>query len=96
MSLGILLIIGERAVAASSGKLIWMSAAVNSGPANHSRRISSPSRNMKWLPICGISSVLSAPPEMARATGRIRKGTRAGSIPNTSFMKRSGISEPSA
>ena len=32
-----------RAAAASSGKLIWMSAAVNSLPANHSLLPSSPS-----------------------------------------------------
>ena len=42
-----------RAVKASTGKLIWMSVALNASPANHSRCDISLSIHARWVASCG-------------------------------------------
>ena len=86
-----------RAAAASSGKLIWMSAAVKSCPANQGRSASSASIQSRWRVICGSMKPAFTLRAMARATGLTKNGIGPrSSRSKTSFIRSGGIAEPSA
>ena len=86
-----------RCAAASTGKLIWMSAAVNSGPANQSWRVSSSSMKSSWRFRFGSTNDCSTFVEMPRAMGLAKNGIFVVAMrSNTSFMSSGGIAEPSA
>ena len=86
-----------RAAAAAIGKLIWMSAALNSGPANHGLAASDDSMKSRWRVSCGPMKPAFALPAMARAMGLAKNGMRLPSMrSNTSLSSSGGIAEPSA
>src|SRR5579883_807197 len=86
-----------RAAAASSGKLIWMSAAVKSLPANHTCSSSARSMKSRWSAIWGSMNEVRARRAIARAIGRTTTGIGAVSTRlNTSLSSSGGMAEPSA
>ena len=83
--------------AASSGKLIWMSAALNAGPANHSRVASSDSMKSRRRLRFGRTMMFFAVPEILRAIGRTKNGIGLDSMRSKiSLSSSGGIMEPSA
>jgi hypothetical protein len=86
-----------RCADASSGKLIWMSAALNSAPANQGRWASSDSMKSSCRSMLGITKLFSTCAEMPRAIGLAKKGIGDdATLSNTSFMSSGDIAEPSA
>src|SRR5450830_1365701 len=86
-----------RAAAASSGKLIWISAALNSLPANHLVAASSASIYASWLLILGRMKVFLTFCAIPRAIGLMKKGMGDDStLSNTSFNNKGDMAEPSA
>ncbi len=86
-----------RAANASTGKLIWMSAAVNASPANHSRVASSLSIHSRCVFNCGPMKVRCAFSATALTIGRTKNGIGPfGRRPKISASSSGGIADPSA
>ena len=86
-----------RDEAASIGKLIITSAAVNARPVNHVREASSLSMKTSWRFKSGLMNPSSTLSAMALAIGLAKKGIDAFLILlKTSAITSGGIAEPSA
>jgi len=86
-----------RAVAASSGKLIWMSAALKPSPTNQPLRASAPSTWPRCRSICGSTKPDCSVAAILRAIGRAKNGIGACAIRSaTSLSSSGGIADPSA
>ena len=86
-----------RCAAASSGKLIWMSAALNVLPTNQSLPASSPSMKSSCRFRFGSTKPASTLAEIPRAIGFAKNGIGDEAMRSKiSFISSGGIAEPSA
>ena len=97
ISFGRLVSSPARCAAASIGKLICTSAALNSLPTNHSLLASSPSMKSSWRFRLGVTIIDCTLAEMPRAIGFTKKGIGAlATLSKISLSSSGGMAEPSA